>query len=555
MTELAETLHTSLDETARRLPDTPVEFRLDRSERRQLTARELVDRSRTGAAALLAAGARPADRVGLLCLNEPDFLVGLFSAVRLGCAVCPLPLPTGLRDIDGYLARIGRVAEVAGMSHLVLSASFDRFADALCAALPGVTVVPADALAAGSGDVQLPVVAPDAPAIVQFTSGSTAAPKGVVLSHRNVLACVEAMCLAIEVGPRDSYGMWLPLFHDMGLFSTLGAVYSGIPAMLWQPTAFVKKPGQWLREFAESRATISAGPNFGYDYLTAAVSDEEAAEMDLRHWRVAFNGAETIRHSSVSAFLRRFAHAGLREGTLMSVYGLAEATLSVTFPPLGRAPRWDWVDRDRLAGQGLAVPARPGLRGTRAVASVGRPVKGMEVLVAEPGSTVPLPDATVGEIHIRGASVTSGYLTADGDSGAATEDGWLPTGDLGYWRDGELHITGRHKEMITVRGANFYPQDVEDLAQSVPGVYKQRCVAYVDGAADGDERIVLAAESGMADENACRELERELRRRIVAELGLEAVTVHVVAPRTLPRTTSGKFQRLAAKDALAAASA
>jgi fatty-acyl-CoA synthase len=249
---------------------------------------------------------------------------------------------------------------------------------------------------------------------------------------------------------------------------------------------------------------------------------------------------------------------------MFTVYGLAEATLAVTFPPLGRAPHWEHVHRERLATEGLAVPVPEDSPEARAVASVGSAVRGMEVRVAgaEPGAgTQALPDGQVGEVMIRGASVTSGYLTSDGaQDDAFTSDGWLRTGDLGYLRAGELYVTGRLKEMIVVRGHNFYPHDVEELVCRVTGVHKGRCVAYaeLDSATPAGtsglqgERIVLAVESELTGPERDA-LARELRELAVAGLGLDAIAVHVVPPRTLPRTSSGKFQRLAARKAVAAA--
>ncbi len=315
-------------------------------------------------------------------------------------------------------------------------------------------------------------------------------------------------------------------------------------------------------------------PDFGYDQLVAAVSPEEAATLDLSRWRIAFNGAEPVSERSVRAFLDRFAPAGFRPEAMFPVYGMAEATLPVTFPPLGRGPRFEWVDRAALATRALALPVPLHAPQARAVAAVGRPVRGMRLRVVDPLTETFCQDGEVGEIQIRGASVTSGYLrvggatpggstpvgadaasAADGPSArppaprAAAEftaDGWLRTGDLGYLRCGELFVTGRSKEMITVRGENHYPQDVEAVARDVPGVSKGRCVAVADRDDTGRERVLLIAETG-AEGVAAEALAAELRRRIRAALGLDAVVVHLVPPRSLPRTSSGKYQRLAAR--------
>jgi fatty-acyl-CoA synthase len=592
---MSETIAALLDETAERWPGRAMRFW---SEGVSVSYRELASAARALAAELVAEGVRPGDPVGVLSPNAPEFFVALFAVTAAGAAACPLPLPFGLRDVGGYGRRLAGIAEGAGMRLVLGSSQLDPLVARLTEVLPGVrfrtstvtgpvTSGPvASGPVTGAGPAALPRVTPDDIAIVQFTSGSTAQPKGVLLTHRNVLAGLAAISTGIGLGDSavsggDSGGFWLPLFHDMGLFGVLAGIQAGLPMHLWSPVAFIKSPQRWLREFTESGATISAMPNFGYEMLTAAVSPAEAAELDMTRWRIAFNGAEPVLQRTVAEFTARFGPAGFRPEAMFPVYGMAEATLAVTFPPLGRAPVFDWVDRAALAA-GRAVPVSaeapgtspepgaqgvpaPGASGARAVAGVGRPVAGMELRVTDPVTGAPVPDGAVGEIQIRGASVTSGYLTRGaqaraGDLGNAGDPGnpsgpsgrgdWLRTGDLAYRRDDEVYVTGRLKEMITVRGANYYPQDVELIARAVPGVFRGNCLA-VAGAAlaeeGGAEEIVLVAETALT-EAAAGQLAADLRRCVAAELGLAAVTVRLVKPRAIPRTSSGKVRRLATRD-------
>ncbi|GAA5069279.1 acyl-CoA synthetase (AMP-forming)/AMP-acid ligase II [Thermocatellispora tengchongensis] len=538
------TLTAMLDEVAATHPDVAARFW---TESETITYAELAAASRAMAAGLVARGVARGEPVGLLCPNAPEFLTGLFAVLAAGGAAVPLPLPMSGSGSGGYARKLAAIAGASRMRRVLVSHRFGTLGD-----LGGLETISTAGPFAGGGP--LPPVGPDDLAIVQFTSGSTALPKGVRLTHRNVVSGLLAIREGIALGQRDGGGFWLPLFHDMGLFGTLSAVLIGIPAHVWSPLSFVKNPGRWLREFAESRATITAMPNFGYDHLLALVEPEEAAAYDLRHVRIMFNGAEPIRYESVRAFTERFAPAGLAPEAMFGVYGMAEATLAVTFPPLGRPPRFDWVDRDALAGTGRAVPAAPGAAGARAVAGVGRPVAGVRLRIVDPATGHDLPDGAVGEILIQGAPVTSGYLVAGAaDAAAAAEpfaDGWLRTGDLGYRRSGEVFVTGRSKEMITVRGANFYPQDVEAVARETPGVFKGRCVAVA--APSGEEEMLLIAESALTGPDADA-LAADLRSRVGAELGLTAVTVHLVRPRSIPRTSSGKVQRLAARDLLSPA--
>jgi fatty-acyl-CoA synthase len=541
----ADTLHETLDEAAGKSPDIRATFP---SESSSITLAELAASSTEMARGLLAAGIAPGDRVGLLCPNEPRFLQTLFALNRIGAAACPLPLPATLADLEGYVARLTRIGAAAGIRHVVVTDQFGALIDALDGMLPGVTLVRPSELSAGSSGGELPRVDPGSTAIVQFTSGSTATPKGVQLTHTNVLTCLDAIVDGVAMGqPGDSGGIWLPMYHDMGLFGTLSALLIGVPVRIWSPLAFVKNPARWLRTVAETGTTICPSPNFGYDYLLSAVAPEEAAGYDLSRWRVAFNGAETIAVDSVEAFLDRFAPAGFRPETMFPVYGLAEATLAVTFPPLGRAPRYDWVDGARLAAEHRAVRVSRDAPGARGIVGVGRAVRGMRVRVADPVTGREVADDRVAEVQARGGSVAAGYLTDDpGVAQPFTPDGWLKTGDLGYLRDGELFLTGRIKEMIVVRGVNFYPEDVEAVVRTIPGVYKRRCVGFTGTG----EAMTLVAETDLTEPADRSRLAAEILARVSAVTGLNELDVRLLPPRSIPRTTSGKLQRLAMRDDL-----
>jgi len=543
---VSQTVHDLLAATAARRPDESMRFP---SQRETVTYRELSARAWSMAGELAAEGVRPGDNVGILSPNAPEYFQSLFAVSAAGAAACPLPVPFGMRDLAGYGRQLARIAAVSGMRVVLVSSRLAPLAAQLAAALPGVRPRPATCL--GVPPAALPAVSEDDAAIVQFTSGSTALPKGVLLTHRNVLAGLDAIRTGIALGEGDAGGFWLPLFHDMGLFGVMSGIQAGIPMHVWSPVSFVKDPARWLREFLAAGATITAMPDFGYGMLTAAFSPDEAAALDMTRWRVAVNGSEPIAADTVTAFTERFAAAGFRPEAMFAVYGMAEATLAVTFPPLGRRPVFDWVDRDALATAGRAVPAALGAPCSRAVAGVGRPVVGLEVRVADLETGAPAGDGAVGEVQLRGASVTAGYLGQPaGEDAASFAGGWLRTGDLAYTRAGELFVTGRRKEMITVRGANFYPQDVELIARDVPGVFRGNCVAVAGPAGgDGTAQIVLIAETDRVAAGA-DELAARLRQRVAAELGLTAVTVRLVPPRAIPRTSSGKVRRLASLDAV-----
>ena len=341
---VGHTVHGLLGVTAARRPDESIRFP---SEGDAVTYRDLSVRARQLAGELAAEGVRQGARVGILCPTGPDYFQSLFAVSAAGAAVCPLPLPAGLRDIAGYTRQLSRIAAVSGMRLILVSPRLAPLAGQFAAALPGLRLRPA--ACAGTPAAALPAVAEDDNALVQFTSGSTAQPKGVRLTHRNVLAGLAAIAGGIALGDGDAGGFWLPLFHDMGLFGVMSGIQAGIPMHVWSPVSFIKNPGGWLREFLASGSTITAMPDFGYQMLAAAVSQDEAAALDMSRWRVAVNGSEPISAATVTDFTERFAPGGFRPETMFGVYGMAEATLAVTFPPLGRRPVFDWVDRGALA--------------------------------------------------------------------------------------------------------------------------------------------------------------------------------------------------------------
>ncbi|HET8660666.1 MAG TPA: AMP-binding protein [Micromonosporaceae bacterium] len=551
---LAGTLHETLDEAAAKSPDVLTTFPGDPA---ALSLLDLAASSALMAAGLWAAGVRAGDRVGILCRNEPHFVQALFAVSRLGAAACPLPLPATIGSgAEQHTSRLRRIAATAHIRHVVVTERLGALAAHLGTALPGVRLLPAGGLLAGAvGRPVLPGVDPAAVAVVQFTSGTTQQPRGVRLSHCQVLAGLDAIGAGLDIGPGDRGSIWLPLYHDMGLFGLLSGLLVGAPTTLWSPMSFVRAPGRWLRAFAEERATICPSPNFGYDYLLGAVGPDEAATLDLSHWRVALNGSETVAPDSVTAFLDRFAPAGFRPEAMLAAYGLAEATLAVTLPPLDRGPVFDRVDAERLVREGVVVPAGSGGR-VRSLTALGRAVPGMALRITDPATGAVLPDERVGELRIRGASVTSGYLTDDPSAAGPAQatrpfagDGWLRTGDLGYLRRGELFLTGRLKEMIVVRGVNYHPEDVEGVVRAMPGIYRRMCVAFPG---EG-ESMVLAAETPLTEPDDRGRLAADIATEVRRATGLSGLRVHLLPPRSIPRTTSGKLQRLATRELVDAA--
>jgi fatty-acyl-CoA synthase len=533
------TLGESLNNIAKAAPGSVAAFPASGD---QITSIDLDTASVRRAHALLDAGIEPGDLVGVLVQTDATFLVTIFALWRAGAAVSVLPTEATFGDTAAAARQLARIVQMTGMRHLVLDPAFLPIGQLLRESVPQLTIL--DPRAAGSSG-PLPAVEPESLAIVQFTSGSTSAPKGVMLPHRTVMAGLRACVVSAAFSPDDVFVQWVPTFHDMGLIGLLSHWLNGADVHAFTPVAFLRRPARLLEYFAEHGGTVLTGPNFSYDYLLDAMAPGQLAALDLSSWRLAFNGAEPVSAATVRRFTGALAASGVAESVMYPVYGMAEATLSISYPRPGAVPRIVAVDRNELAAGGTvrALPVAGDGAGVKQVVSVGRPVHGIQVRIRG-GDGESVRGEQLGEIQIRGDAVSPGYYGDPAATRQLFDDGWLRTGDLGVQLDGDLFVTGRLKEMIIVHGQNFFPEDVEAIARNVPGVYRRRCVAVAEQTDDGSECAGVIVESaGPADE-----IRAEVARRVAAELGLAQVQVHVVKPRWLTRTTSGKWQRaLAAK--------
>jgi fatty-acyl-CoA synthase len=496
---------------------------VDGSEREQhCSFAELYRRARRTAAALASLGVRRGDRVAIVLPTGVDFMDAFFGSIFAGAVPVPLYPPVRLGRLDEFHARTARLLRTCGARLVLTDARVGRLlGQAAMRARPELGVREVAGLPR-AGELELPT-APSDLALIQFSSGTTVEPKAVALTHANVLANVAAIdAYLVESGPLRHRGVsWLPLYHDMGLIGCLFlAVYHPGPLVLLPPELFLARPALWLRAIARSRATITVAPNFAFGLCAKRVRDEELSGMDLSSLRLVLNGAEPIAPAALRRFCDRFARFGFDERALMPVYGLSEASLAVTFSAPGRGPRT--VHR---AGRELA--------------SVGSPVAGVEVCIrSEDGSEVP--DGEVGRIHLRGASVMSGYFQNGAATAEAVRGGWLDSGDLGFVDEGELVVSGRAKDVIVLRGSNHAPQEFEEALEGLPGVRSGCAVAVgiVLEGSDGEELALLVeVERGKSvDEDA-------VRARVVERTGIRPEVVKLLEPGTLPRTSSGKLRR------------
>ncbi len=491
---------------------------------------------------LIADGVRPGDIVGLLAPAGPGLLAGLFGCWLAGAAVTVLPAQLGFFSTKGQLSRLGRIVDTAGMRHLIADDMNDDLVRQLAQDRPRMCVVPT--LPADAPSVPLPRSDPAGLAVVQFTSGTVTEPRGVLLSHRAIMAGLRAIVVSARQGPDDAIVQWMPHYHDMGLFGHLSFVLNGGDSHIFEPMALLRRPGKLLRYLAACRATIFTGMNFAYETLIDAASGEALDGLDLSAWRLAYNGAEPVSPDTVRRFQETFAPAGVAPHVMYSVYGLAEATLAVTFPVPGSLPTMITVDRAELGRTGQVRLTAPGRADAKTVVSVGSPVAGLAARLTDDRGRA-LGPGQLGEIQVRGEMVTSGYLGNASASGQLFDGDWLRTGDLAFQLDGEYFVVGRRKEMTIVHGQNFFPEDAEAVARVVPGVYRRRAVAAGQAGPAGEEYLAVIAETNLADSERDG-LARDIRQRVITELGTPNIQVHLVPPRWLTRTTSGKWQRLLA---------
>ncbi|MGW2488750.1 AMP-binding protein [Streptomyces sp. NPDC001606] len=513
----------------------------------RISAAELAESSLRCALGLMEHGVGPGTIVGLLVPTDARFLSLFFGAQRAGAACSVLPLPAGFGDEQGTARRLARILGVAGIRHLVLGTAFQSLGALLAEQIPGLVLIDPEVSVPGDAH-RLPAADPAALSVVQFTSGSTSAPKGVMLTQSAMAAGVLACAVSGEFSPDDVFMQWVPTFHDMGLVGLFSHLLNGADVHVFTPTAFLRRPAQLLSYFAEHRGTVMTGPNFSYEQFVDSTPPELVKELDLSAWRLAFNGAEPVSAATVERFTTHLAPAGLRDTVMYPVYGMAEATLGITFPRPGTAPRILSLDRAELAATGRVVPVSRGSEGAKDAVALGSPVHQLEVrLVAEDGRVCG--PGELGEVQIAGPAVTSGYYNAPEATAAAFDGRWFRTGDVGFQHDGDLFVTGRTKDMVIVRGQNYFPDDIEAVAREVPGVYRKRCVAFSDVAEDGREVVRVVVEADPKQDGPG--LEAEIAARVVREMDFTDVRVHLVKPRWITRTTSGKWQRSRTRERLA----
>jgi fatty-acyl-CoA synthase len=492
------------------------------------------------AADLMARGVRKGDRVALVLPTCPEFVECLFGVLCAGAIPVPLYPPVRLGKLGEYHSKTAAMLRAVDAALVVTDERIRRLlGTSVQLAAPRLGCVTASSLD-GVNSVEIRATA-DAVALIQFSSGTTQDPKPVALTHANLLSNLASIeRYLIEDGAPQPVGVtWLPLYHDMGLIGNLlSAFYMPSRMVLLPPELFVAEPGAWLRAISRHRGTVTAAPNFAFGLCLKRIRDEELDGVDLSSWTVSLNGAEAVSAAVQRRFIERFTPWGLRPSALTPCYGMAEASLGVTFKPRDTLFRTLGVDADKLARDGIVAP------GSKELVSVGPPLAGVEVEIRD-AAGISLPPGQVGRIFVRGASVMAGYFGRTDLTDQAIHDGWLDSGDLGFTHDGELFVCGRHKDIIVVRGANHAPEEFEAALESLPGIRTGCAVAvgFVPAGHD-DEALAMLVE---ATSDARSTLADDVASRVQERTQIRPAHVEVLAPGTLPRTSSGKLRRREAR--------
>jgi len=505
---------------------------------------ELRERSVALARRLVGMGLEKGARVGLIADTSAAFHTFFFGCQYAGLIPVPLPLPVNLGGRESYVRQLRRMLESADAAMAVAPAELvAMLQEAAGDFIPHIGGPDDFADQPETGALRIP--GKDDPCYIQYSSGSTSAPKGVLVTQRSALANTGAISrYGLMLAPGDRCISWLPLYHDMGLVGfCFTPMLNQITIDYMSTMDFARRPLAWLQLIARNRGTVAFSPSFGYDLCARRAANGAAADLDLSSWRVAGIGGDMVRADVLDRFVETFGGNGFRRSTFVPSYGLAESTLAVTFAPLSEDFRTDTIDREALATSGEAVPVGPeaGEDG-RTFVVCGSVMSGHALrIVGDSGE--PRADRQVGRVLIKGPSLMSGYFrNAEATAAAFATEGWLDTGDLGYMVDGELVITGRSKDLIISNGRNIWPQDIEWSVERLPGLRQGDAAAFSVVDTDGDEAVIVVVQCRLSEPAARDRLRRQIHAMVRDSVGIDANIV-LAPPHSLPHTSSGKLSR------------
>ena len=514
-----------------------------------LSYKDLYQGAQTVAGGLQAKGFQPGHTAAIMLPTGCDYLFSFFGILLAGGIPVPIYPPFRLSQIEEHLKRHAGILDNAVCELLITIREAKPVAQLLrsrVASLGHITDVQALSI---TGQRYTPISeSAEDTAFLQYTSGSTGTPKGVVLSHHHLLTNIRAMGAMIQADSRDVFVSWLPLYHDMGLIGAwLGSLYYAFPLVLMSPLRFLARPERWLWAIHRHGGTLSAAPNFAYELCLNRIKESALEGLDLSSWRLAFNGAEPVSPQTLRNFSSRFAPYRLKHEALAPVYGLAESSVGLTFPPLGRGFLIDRIQPDAFQNKGLAIPAEETDKSVLEFVACGQPLAGHEVRIVDTANRE-LPERQQGRLQFRGPSATSGYFRNALETERLFVDDWLDSGDLAYLDQGDIYLTSRVKDIIIRAGRNILPYAVEEAVGEITGIRKG-CVAVI-GSRDDEtetERLVVLAETRETEPHKREQLRRRVLAVATKHLDSPPDRVMLVPPHTVLKTSSGKIRRSAVR--------
>ncbi|MEX3070768.1 AMP-binding protein [Vibrio alginolyticus] len=523
----------------------------------EVSYKQLKDQALRISAGLLNAGIEPGDCVAIMLPTSTDYFFSFFGILYARAIPVPIYPPARVQQIEDHLNRHASILNNAQAKLLITVPEAKPLAHLLKLLVPSieaiitcediVTYEDLESTSQTSPDVG--IAETDDIAFLQYTSGSTGVPKGVTLTHSNLLANIRAMGRIIGAKSDDVFVSWLPVYHDMGLIGAwLGSLYHAIPLVIMSPLLFLTKPQRWLWAIHRHRGTLSPAPNFAYELCVARVKESELEGLDLSSWRLSWNGAEPVSPKSIKSFTERYAKYGFRPETMSPVYGLAESSVGLTFPVKVREPRIEYFDRESLSQHGRAILANEDDVDAIPFIGLGYPLPEHQIrIVDELGKE--LPEGEEGSLEFQGPSATQGYYRNPEQTDKLYHDDWLVTGDRAFTLGGELFITGRSKDIIIKAGRNIYPHELEQAVAGISGIRKG-CVAAF-GCHDchsGTEKLVVLAESRETDKGKIKHFKAKINKLSLRLLGSPVDDIVIGPPHAIPKTSSGKIRRSACKE-------
>ncbi len=548
--EQAQTLIEALEYHVERQPERLSVFLYEEHKEIPLAYGDLWQGAKRYAAGLAEQGVGPGQTVAIMLPTCKEYLFCFYGVLLTGGIPVPLYPPARLATIEDHMTRHVGVLKSAGACLMVTIPQAKPLAWLLRAQVESLRAVMVPDDFPESAQSFAPVRGRGGHiGFLQYTSGSTGSPKGVVLTHENLLANVRAMGKAARATHEDVYVSWLPLYHDMGLIGgCFATMYHGFPVVLMSPLAFLSHPSSWLRAIHRHRGTISGGPNFSYELCLRRIPEHEVEGLDLSSWRFLYNGAEPVSPETRAAFEERFGKHGVRKNSMSPVYGLAEASVGLTFTPPGGPWQVDLIDRDAFARTGQAVHAQPGDPAPLKIVACGRVLPDHDMRIVD-AAGLELPDRSEGQLQFRGPSATTGYYRNPEATKGLFSGEWVNTGDRAYLSEGMVYITGREKDIIIRGGRNISPYELEEAIGSLPRI-RRGCVAVFGSMdrASGTERVVVLAETRQPDSALDDDLRHRINELAVSLIGAPVDDIVLAPPHTVPKTSSGKIRRVAARD-------